>query len=72
MSATVIDPGKPAERNGRDDDPGPVRLGSERHKTLFSRMLLDTHNPYKPAVIDWPRLDPDARDRLVVPVARDG
>jgi len=28
-------------------------------------MLLDTHNPYRPAVIDWPRLDPEARDRLV-------
>jgi len=28
-------------------------------------MLLDTHNPYKPAVIDWPRLDSEARDRLL-------
>ena len=28
-------------------------------------MLLDTHNPYKPAVIDWPPLDSEARDRLV-------
>ena len=28
-------------------------------------MLLDTFNPYKPAVIDWPKLDKDARDRLV-------
>jgi hypothetical protein len=28
-------------------------------------MLLDTHNPYKPAVIDWPKLDSEARDRLV-------
>ncbi len=28
-------------------------------------MLLDTHNPYKPAVIDWPKLDDEARDRLV-------
>lgn len=27
-------------------------------------MLLDTHNPYKPAVIDWPVLAPDARARL--------
>jgi hypothetical protein len=65
MSATAIDPRKRAEHNGRGDDPGPVRVGSEQHKTLFSRMLLDTHNPYKPAVIDWPTLDPDARDRLV-------
>ncbi len=27
-------------------------------------MLLDTHNPYKPAVIDWPLLDSEARERL--------
>jgi hypothetical protein len=26
--------------------------------------LLDTFNPYKPAVIDWPKLDPQVRDRL--------
>jgi len=47
------------------EHPGPIRLGSDRHKTLFSRMLLDTFNPYKPAVIDWPRLDAEARHRLV-------
>jgi hypothetical protein len=35
------------------------------HKTLFCRTLLDTFNPYKPAVIDWPKLDDAARDRLV-------
>ena len=42
-----------------------IRTGSDAHKALFCRTLLDTHNPYKPAVIDWPRLDPDARERLV-------
>ncbi len=44
---------------------GPVRLGSETHKVLFCRTLLDTFDPYKPAVIDWPALDSAARDRLV-------
>jgi hypothetical protein len=44
---------------------GPIVPGSEAHKTAFCRMLLDTHNPYKPAVIDWPKLDPEARERLV-------
>ena len=52
-------------RNWRSAEPGPIRLGSEQHKVLFSRMLLDTHNPYKPAVIDWPRLDAATRERLV-------
>src|SRR5258708_15526698 len=43
----------------------PIRFGSEAHKTLFCRTLLDTFNPYKPAVIDWPKLDAEARARLV-------
>ena len=44
---------------------GRIRLGSEAHKTLFCRTLLDTFNPYKPAVIDWPSLDAEALARLV-------
>ncbi len=43
---------------------GPIRPGSEAHKVLFCRTLLDTHDPYKPAVIDWPPLDDEARQRL--------
>jgi hypothetical protein len=42
-----------------------IRRGSEAHKTLFCRTLLDTFNPYKPAVIDWPQLDTETRERLV-------
>jgi len=44
---------------------GPVGSGSDAHKILFCRTLLDTFDPYKPAVIDWPPLDAEARDRLV-------
>src|SRR5689334_2524222 len=44
---------------------GPIALGSEAHKQAFCRMLLDTHNPYRPSIIDWPTLEPAARDRLV-------
>ena len=44
---------------------GCIRVGSEAHKWLSCRTLLDTFNPYKPAVIDWPKLDDEARDRLV-------
>ena len=43
----------------------PLRRGSEAHKALFCRTLLDTFDPYKPAVIDWPKLDAETRDRLV-------
>ena len=42
-------------------------MGSEAHKALFCRTLLDTFNPYKPAVIDWPKLDDEARERLRQP-----
>ena len=44
---------------------GPIAPGSEAHKVAFCRMLLDTHNPYKPSIIDWPELDAEARNRLV-------
>ena len=40
-------------------------IGSEAHKMLFCRMLLDTFNPYRPAILDWPRLDDAAREGLV-------
>jgi hypothetical protein len=40
------------------------RIGSEEHKRAFCRMLLDTHDPYKPAIIDWPQLSPEAFERL--------
>ena len=44
--------------------PARIRLGSEAHKALFCSALLDTFNPYKPAVIDWPQLEPDALQRV--------
>jgi hypothetical protein len=62
--ATIRDADQ-ASRNWRGGEPGDAPLGSEAHKRLFSRMLLDTFNPYKPAVIDWPKLSEDERERLV-------
>ncbi len=44
--------------------PARIRLGSEAHKALFCATLLDTFNPYKPAVIDWPKLDAQAQARV--------
>jgi len=43
----------------------PVPLGSGAHLHLFCRMLLETHDPYRPDIVDWPRLEKEARDRLV-------
>ena len=42
-----------------------MHLGSDAHKTLFCRTLLDTFDPYRPAVMDWPQLAPEAHERLV-------
>jgi hypothetical protein len=43
---------------------GPIRFGSDEHKRLFCKTLLDTHNPYRPRVLDWPKLDADAEKRI--------
>ena len=65
MTDMAISAADEAARLWRESAPGPVRPGSDRHKSMFCRMLLDTFNPYKPAVIDWPKLDSEKRDRLV-------
>ena len=70
MSGACLDDAIAAEaertaRLWRGESGGPMRVGSDAHKRLFCRMLLDTHNPYKPAVIAWPQLAEDARQRLV-------
>ena len=31
---------------------GPFRRGSKEHLTVMCRALLDTHDPYKPAILD--------------------
>lgn len=41
-----------------------ISIGSEEHKQRFCRMLLDTFDPYKPTIIAWPKLAPDALARL--------
>jgi hypothetical protein len=50
--------------SARSDMPKRLRLGSPEHLQAFCRMLLDTHDPYRPRVLDWPKLEPDAMARL--------
>ncbi len=47
------------------DDVGALTPGTEAHKQAVGRMFRDTFNPYKPTIIDWPKLSDDERDRLV-------
>lgn len=51
-------------RNWSAPQSGRIQIGSYAHKQAFCHMLLDTHNPYKPAVIDWPQLSPEALHRV--------
>ncbi len=43
---------------------GPLRIGSEEHKTLFCRTFIDTHDPFDPKKIVWPDLDAEGLARL--------
>ena len=43
---------------------GPIRFGSDEHKRLFCKTLLDTFDPYRPAVLDWPKLGEEAEKRI--------
>ncbi|MGH7046715.1 MAG: hypothetical protein ACREE2_10065 [Stellaceae bacterium] len=65
MNDLLVEAADRAARVWAAAEPGPIVPGSEAHKTAFCRMLLDTHNRYKPAIIDWPALDHEARERLV-------
>ena len=45
-------------------EPGPAVPGSDTHYRIFTALLRATYNPYKPAVLDWPVLEPDALNRI--------
>ena len=53
-----------AARHWQSQERGPLRPGGQAHKHATCRMFAETFNPYKPAVIDWPKLEPDALARL--------
>jgi len=65
LNAAEVRAADRAARTWEAGESGPIVLGSEAHKRAFCRMLLDTHNPYRPSIVDWPALDPEARDRLI-------
>nr|WP_298684374.1 ferritin-like domain-containing protein [uncultured Dongia sp.] len=45
-------------------DKGGLVPGSDAHRDAFCRLLTDTYNPYKPAVIAWPELSSEELARL--------
>lgn len=65
FDAEVVRAADFAARHWTSAAPGPLRPGSVEHKAAVRRMFRETFNPYKPSVIDWPTLTPDARARLI-------
>jgi len=59
LSATLA-----ATRDKVAGESGPFRFGSDEHKRAFCSVLIDIFDPYKPAVLAWPKLSPDAQKRL--------
>jgi hypothetical protein len=41
-----------------------LKIGSQEHKELLCRTFIETHDPFQPAQIQWPELDPESLQRL--------
>jgi hypothetical protein len=52
-------------RSWQSDVVGPIEPGSEVHKREVCRMFRETFNPYRPAVLRWPKLDAATLHRIV-------
>ncbi len=63
--SALIEAADHAARHWQYPVPGRLDRGGDEYMRMMSRMLLDTFNPYKPAVIAWPKLDEEARTRLI-------
>lgn len=44
--------------------PGPIRPGDAAHYAMLTQLLIATYNPYKPAVLNWPVLEPETLARI--------
>jgi hypothetical protein len=51
-------------RHWKSPHQGPLKPGSPEHKQAVCRMFEETFNPYKPSVIPWPKLEPEALARI--------
>src|ERR1700749_2832829 len=51
-------------RNWTSSHAGPLTPGTETHKRDVCRMFRETFNPYRPSVIDWPKLSAETVARL--------
>ena len=61
----AIEAADAAMRHWTSPAKGRFTPGSDLHRRDTCRMFRDTFNPYRPAVLDWPRLAPAALARIV-------
>jgi hypothetical protein len=61
----VLDAAEQHTRHWSSQEAGPLAPGTDLHRREACRMFRETFNPYRPAVLDWPTLDPQARARIV-------
>jgi hypothetical protein len=43
---------------------GAIPAGSDAHFAMLTQLLKATYNPYKPAVLNWPKLEPETLARI--------
>jgi hypothetical protein len=63
----TIDEIEAADRQAREwqwPTAEPLPIGTSQHRDAACRMFHDTFNPYKPSIIEWPKLEPEALQRL--------
>ena len=65
VDATIIRQADHVARHWTSPHQGRLIPGSEAHKQAVCQMFHDTFNPYKPSVIDWPKLDAETLQRIV-------
>jgi hypothetical protein len=56
-----------ADRHAREwhwPVPGDLPIGTDAHRDAVCQMFRDTFNPYRPSIIEWPKLEPEALNRL--------
>ena len=53
-----------AARHWTWTSPGTLPIGSDAHRSASCRMFRETFNPYRPSIIAWPKLSPEALARL--------
>lgn len=64
-TATPVEQADHNARHWNFAKPGPIKIGSAEHLEMLTELLGATYNPYKPAVLDWPQLEPETKQRIV-------